>query len=323
MPLTRRIVPCLDVSGGRVVKGTRFVSTRDAGDPVELAARYGEQGADELVFLDITASEERRRTITALVRDVAAVLDIPFTVGGGVSELRHARDILLSGADKVAINTGAVRDPSVLTGLMDLFGRQCVVVAIDAKRNYNLGGGAEAAAGAARGWGGEDGAGIEGPVHVRRDADGRPFWFEVHVYGGKRPVGIDAVAWAARAGDGRRRGPPHEHRPGRHKGRVRPGAHVGRVRLGRDTRRRIRGMRQAGAHGRGPCGKRRRGRCGPCRIDIPLRLVRHRSRQAVPARCGRSGAPVTAAAKGDPLLACRPADPRARPARAALLRRRY
>ena len=203
MPLTRRIVPCLDVSGGRVVKGTRFVSTRDAGDPVELAARYGEQGADELVFLDITASEERRRTITALVRDVAGVLDIPFTVGGGVSELRHARDILLSGADKVAINTGAVRDPSVLTGLMDLFGRQCVVVAIDAKRNYDLGGGADAAASAAaggkEGGEGEGEGGIEGPVHVHRDAAGRPFWFEVHVYGGKRPAGIDAVAWAARA----------------------------------------------------------------------------------------------------------------------------
>lgn len=190
MPLTRRIVPCLDVSGGRVVKGTRFVSTRDAGDPVELATRYGQEGADELVFLDITASEERRRTITALVSDVARVLDIPFTVGGGVSEVRHARDILLSGADKVAINTGAVRDPSVLTGLMDLFGRQCVVVAIDAKRNYDLGG--EGAGDAAAG-------GISGPVHLYRDAGGRPFWFEVHVYGGKRPAGIDAVAWAARA----------------------------------------------------------------------------------------------------------------------------
>lgn len=191
MPLTRRIVPCLDVAGGRVVKGTRFASTRDAGDPVELAGRYGEQGADELVFLDITASEERRRTITGLVRDVASVLDIPFTVGGGVSELRHARDILLSGADKVAINTGAVRDPSVLTGLMDLFGRQCVVVAIDAKRNYDLGG--------AEGGRGGRGGGIEGPVHVHSGPGGRPFWFEVHVYGGKRPAGIDAVAWAARA----------------------------------------------------------------------------------------------------------------------------
>ena len=198
MPLTRRIVPCLDVAGGRVVKGTRFVSTRDAGDPVELATRYGQEGADELVFLDITASEERRRTIAKLVSDVARVLDIPFTVGGGVSEVRHARDILLSGADKVAINTGAVRNPSVLTGLMDLFGRQCVVVAIDAKRNYGLGG--EAAGDAAsKGEEGAGTAGITGPVHIYRDADGRPFWFEVHVYGGKRPAGIDAVAWAARA----------------------------------------------------------------------------------------------------------------------------
>ena len=188
MPLTRRVVPCLDVAGGRVVKGMRFASTRDAGDPVELAARYGGQGADELVFLDITASEERRETTRGLVSDVARVLDIPFTVGGGIGGLRHARDILLAGADKVAINTGAVRDPSVLTGLMDLFGRQCVVVAIDAKRNYGLGDGA-----------GRDGGGIEGPVHVSRDADGRPFWFEVHVYGGKRPAGIDAVAWAGRA----------------------------------------------------------------------------------------------------------------------------
>ena len=188
MPLTRRVVPCLDVAGGRVVKGMRFASTRDAGDPVELAARYGGQGADELVFLDITASEERRETTKGLVSDVARVLDIPFTVGGGIAGLRHARDILLAGADKVAINTGAVRDPSVLTGLMDLFGRQCVVVAIDAKRNYGLGDGA-----------GRDGGGIEGPVHVSRDADGRPFWFEVHVYGGKRPAGIDAVAWAGRA----------------------------------------------------------------------------------------------------------------------------
>ena len=192
MPLTRRVVPCLDVAGGRVVKGMRFASTRDAGDPVELAARYGGQGADELVFLDITASEERRETTKGLVSDVARVLDIPFTVGGGIGGLRHARDILLAGADKVAINTGAVRDPSVLTGLMDLFGRQCVVVAIDAKRNYDLGEGAG-------GGGGDGDGGIEGPVHVSRDAAGRPFWFEVHVYGGKRPAGIDAVAWAGRA----------------------------------------------------------------------------------------------------------------------------
>ena len=197
MPLTRRVVPCLDVAGGRVVKGMRFASTRDAGDPVELAARYGGQGADELVFLDITASEERRETTKGLVSDVARVLDIPFTVGGGIGGLRHARDILLAGADKVAINTGAVRDPSVLTGLMDLFGRQCVVVAIDAKRNYDLGAGGGGDGGG--GGGGDGDGGIEGPVHVSRDAAGRPFWFEVHVYGGKRPAGIDAVAWAGRA----------------------------------------------------------------------------------------------------------------------------
>lgn len=197
MPLTRRVVPCLDVAGGRVVKGMRFASTRDAGDPVELAARYGGQGADELVFLDITASEERRETTKGLVSDVARVLDIPFTVGGGIGGLRHARDILLAGADKVAINTGAVRDPSVLTGLMDLFGRQCVVVAIDAKRNYDLGAGGGGDGGG--GGGGDGDGGIEGPVRVSRDADGRPFWFEVHVYGGKRPAGIDAVAWAGRA----------------------------------------------------------------------------------------------------------------------------
>ena len=215
MPLTRRIVPCLDVAGGRVVKGTRFASTRDAGDPVELARRYGGQGADELVFLDITASEERRRTIRALVSDVARVLDIPFTVGGGVSEVRHARDILLSGADKVAVNTGAVRNPPLLTGMMGLFGRQCVVVAVDAKRNYDLGGAAgdleggaapdaDGGGGSSSGGGGSssgsdaDGA-CTGPVNIYRDAAGRPFWFEVHVYGGKRPAGLDAVAWAARA----------------------------------------------------------------------------------------------------------------------------
>ena len=199
MPLTRRIVPCLDVAGGRVVKGTRFVSTRDAGDPVELAARYGEEGADELVFLDITASEERRRTMAELVSGVARVLDIPFTVGGGVGEVGHARDLLLAGADKVAVNTAAVRDPALLTGMMDLFGRQCVVVAIDAKRNYGLGGGAGEEEPAAAAEAAEEGAGIEGPVRIFRGPDGRPYWFEVHVYGGKRPAGIDAVAWAARA----------------------------------------------------------------------------------------------------------------------------
>lgn len=175
MPLTKRIIPCLDVKSGRVVKGLCFKSIRDAGDPVELAARYSSQGADELVFLDITASEERRATIAELVRSVASVIDIPFTVGGGITSVDDARNILLNGADKVGINTGAVRDPSLLGLLADLFGRQCVVVAIDAKRNY-----------------------AEGGENIF-EQDGSKFWFEVYTYGGKRPTGIDAIGWAKKA----------------------------------------------------------------------------------------------------------------------------
>ena len=138
MTLTKRIIPCLDVANGRVVKGLHFESIKDAGDPVLLAEKYSNEGADELIFLDITASSEQRETIKSLVKKVAEVIDIPFTVGGGVKSLQHARDILLNGADKVAINTGAVKNPDVLTELMELFGRQFVVVAIDAKRNYNV-----------------------------------------------------------------------------------------------------------------------------------------------------------------------------------------
>ncbi|MBA4463959.1 MAG: tRNA-dihydrouridine synthase, partial [Nitrosopumilaceae archaeon] len=136
MTLTKRIIPCLDVKEGRVVKGLHFKSIKDAGDPVELAKQYSDEGADELVFLDITASEEKRETIKNLVRQVATVINIPFTVGGGVNSLEDARNILLNGADKVGINTGAVKNPKLLTELMEIFGRQCVVVAIDAKRNY-------------------------------------------------------------------------------------------------------------------------------------------------------------------------------------------
>ncbi|MFB5604235.1 MAG: imidazole glycerol phosphate synthase subunit HisF, partial [Candidatus Nitrosomaritimum aestuariumsis] len=129
MTLTKRIIPCLDVKEGRVVKGLHFKSIKDAGDPVELAKQYSDEGADELVFLDITASEEKRETIKNLVRQVATVINIPFTVGGGVNSLEDARNILLNGADKVGINTGAVKNPSLLTELMEIFGRQCVVVA--------------------------------------------------------------------------------------------------------------------------------------------------------------------------------------------------
>src|ERR671923_2141056 len=136
MTLAKRIIPCLDVDNGRVVKGVHFAEVKDAGDPVELAKKYTEQGADELVFLDITASQQGRDTMRSVVRKVARVIDIPFTVGGGIKRLEDARDILLSGADKVSINTAAVKKPELITELMSIFGKQCVVVAIDAKRIY-------------------------------------------------------------------------------------------------------------------------------------------------------------------------------------------
>ena len=176
MTLTKRIIPCLDVKDGRVVKGLRFESIKDAGDPVELAKQYSDQGADELVFLDITASEEKRETIKHLVRQVASVINIPFTVGGGVNSMEDARNILLNGADKVGINTGAVKNPILLTELMDIFGRQCVVVAIDAKRNYE----------------------IKENTNVYSE-NGKQFWFEVFIFGGKKETGLDAIEWAKQA----------------------------------------------------------------------------------------------------------------------------
>jgi len=176
MTLTKRIIPCLDVKNGRVVKGLRFESMKDAGDPVELAKQYSDEGADELIFLDITASEERRETIKTLVRQVASVINIPFTVGGGVKSLEDARNILLNGADKVGINTGAVENPKILTELMDIFGRQCIVVAIDTKRNYQL---------------------KENTTVFTEN--GKQFWFEVFIYGGKKDTGIDAISWAKQA----------------------------------------------------------------------------------------------------------------------------
>ena len=176
MTLTKRIIPCLDVKNGRVVKGLNFESITDAGDPVELAAKYSDEGADELVFLDITASDEQRETIKDLVRNVASVIDIPFTVGGGVKSLDDARNILLNGADKVGINTGAIKNPRIITELMKLFGRQCIVVAIDAKRNYDL----------------RDGVTVF-------SENGKSFWFEVFIFGGKKETGIDVIRWAKKA----------------------------------------------------------------------------------------------------------------------------
>jgi len=173
--LAKRIIPCLDVDRGRVVKGISFVNLRDAGDPVEQGARYDREGADELVFLDITASSDRREIVADMVRHVADRVFIPFTVGGGIKRLEDARDILLSGADKVSINTAAVKNPELVTQLMDIFGKQCVVVAIDAKRRYD-----------------KDAKGKT----VFKDRKGSKHWFEVMIYGGKEGTGLDAVKWA-------------------------------------------------------------------------------------------------------------------------------
>jgi cyclase len=157
-----RIIPCLDVDAGRVVKGVNFVDLRDAGDPVELAARYDREGADELVFLDITASSDRRVTVVDMVYRVAEQVFIPFTVGGGIRSLDDARAMLRAGADKVGINTAAVERPDLIAEIAGEFGEQCVVVAVDAR------------------------------------ASGDGSW-EVFLHGGRTPTGIDAVAWAERA----------------------------------------------------------------------------------------------------------------------------
>jgi len=157
-----RIIPCLDVDAGRVVKGVNFVDLRDAGDPVELAARYDREGADELVFLDITASSDRRATVVDMVYRVAEQVFIPFTVGGGIRSLDDARAMLRAGADKVGVNTAAVERPDLIAEIAGEFGEQCVVVAVDAR------------------------------------ASGDGSW-EVFLHGGRTATGIDAVAWAERA----------------------------------------------------------------------------------------------------------------------------
>jgi cyclase len=163
--LTKRIIPCLDVTGGRVVKGVSFVDLRDAGDPVELAAFYNAEGADELVFLDITASSEGRETMVDVVERTAERVFIPLTVGGGIRSVEDMRRLLRAGADKTAINTAAVADPALVARGAEAFGRQCIVVAIDAKR--------------------------------RADGSG----WEVYTHGGRRPTGLDAVEWAVRAAE--------------------------------------------------------------------------------------------------------------------------
>ncbi|MGB5298464.1 MAG: imidazole glycerol phosphate synthase subunit HisF [Thiogranum sp.] len=165
MPLAKRIIPCLDVDAGRVVKGVQFVDIRDAGDPVEIARRYDMEGADELTFLDITASHEQRETMVHVVDRVAGEVFIPLTVGGGIRELADIRRMLNAGADKVAINTAAVFNPGFVREAADKFGSQCIVVAIDAKQV-------------------DDGS-----------DSGKPRW-EIFTHGGRKATGIDAIGWA-------------------------------------------------------------------------------------------------------------------------------
>jgi cyclase len=177
MVLTRRIIPCLDLKEGRVVKGTHFLGLRDAGDPVELAGRYNEQGADEVVFLDITASKERRGIIIGLIKRAADELFLPLTVGGGIRSIPDIQQILRAGADKVSINTSAVHDPTLITKGAESFGTQCIVVAMDVRRNFTEN---------------------RNAIPVQLD-DGSQCWYEVVIYGGSKPTGIDAVAWAREA----------------------------------------------------------------------------------------------------------------------------
>lgn len=161
--LTKRIIPCLDIDNGRVVKGVNFVNLRDAGDPVKQAIFYNNEGADELVFLDITASYEKRKTVVELASRVADNIFIPFTIGGGISTIDDIRAILKAGADKVSINTAAIKNPNLITEGALRFGSQCIVVAIDAKR---------------------------------RDKEDPSKGFEVYIHGGRTPTGIDAIEWA-------------------------------------------------------------------------------------------------------------------------------
>jgi imidazole glycerol-phosphate synthase subunit HisF len=163
--LAKRIIPCLDVTAGRVVKGINFVALRDAGDPVEIARRYDEQGADELTFLDITASSDARDILLHVIEAVADQVFIPLTVGGGVRQVEDVRRLLNAGADKVSINTSAVENPALIEATSGRFGSQCIVVAIDARR--------------------------------RDGADAGSGW-EVFTHGGRRPAGLDAIEWARR-----------------------------------------------------------------------------------------------------------------------------
>src|SRR3954468_15032080 len=251
----KRVIPCLDVDGGRVVKGTRFLELRDAGDPVELAAYYDREGADELVFLDITATSSKRETVVDLARRVGDEVFIPFTIGGGIRSVTDAQGVLDAGADKVSVNSAAVARPELISELGDVFGAQCVVLAIDAKRRPD------------RSW-------------------------EVVVAGGGAPTGGGAGEWGRGGGEGgRARGggdPADEHGPRRHQRRLRPRADR------RRGRRRRRPGHRVGRRGRGPAPRRgaaRRSRRRPGRLDLPLRALLGRRGQGAPRRRRAAGPP--------------------------------
>ena len=238
--LAKRIIPCLDVTGGRVVKGVNFVNLRDAGDPVELADRYNRDGADELVFLDITASSDAREIMADVVARTARKVFIPLAVGGGIRSVADARRILMSGADKVTVNTAAVRRPELITELSQEFGAQAVVLAIDARRQ------------------------------------GVGKW---HVYtrGGRDDEGIDAVEWAARGEAGRGRNPAHLHGYRRRAGRFRLPPDPSRVaRHPHSGDRQRRGGEAGTLRPRADRGLRRR-RAG--RLHLPLRDLHRESAQ--------------------------------------------
>jgi len=196
--LAKRIIPCLDVTGGRVVKGVNFVELRDAGDPVEIAARYNEQGADELTFLDITATSDDRDLILHIIEAVAAQVFIPLTVGGGVRKVEDVRRLLNAGADKVSINTSAVQNPQLVADASGRYGAQCIVVAIDAKRVDSHGDAKRVDPhGDAKRVDPHGDAKRVDPGADAGQAGTEPRW-EVYTHGGRRPTGLDAVAWARR-----------------------------------------------------------------------------------------------------------------------------
>ena len=171
--LTKRIIPCLDVKDGQVVKGVHFKNLRHAGNPAKLAEMYDKQGADELVYLDISASPEGRKTMLGVVEKTAEQVFIPLTVGGGISSIEDMRNTLKAGADKVAINTAAVKNPEIIRKGAKKFGSQCIVSAIDAKRVYK-----------------------ERKDRILVNTSKGKCWFEVYIYGGRKPTGVDAIAWA-------------------------------------------------------------------------------------------------------------------------------